>query len=45
MRAINNLNKEITTFLSHMIINLKCLDKIIEIKKGSLIIKKLINEF
>ncbi len=42
MRAINNLNKEITTiFIAHRLSTLNARDKIIEIKKGSLIIKKI----
>lgn len=42
MRAINNLNKEITTiFIAHRLSTLNACDKIIEIKKGSLIINKI----
>ena len=41
MRAIKNLNKEIIIiFIAHRLSTLDFCDKIIEIKKGSLIIKK-----
>ena len=42
MRAINNLNKEITAiFIAHRLSTLDACDKIIEIKKGTLFINKI----